>query len=432
MKRYTWLFFLLFVIQQLVLATPTAFQQQIESLPEVKAVQKIDHHPFFKEAYEVMIEQYLDHGNPQAGKFLQRVFVSDYNKYSPVIFVTEGYSARGAERSTYINELCGIVEANQLVVEHRYFGKSTPDDLNWEYLTIENATADLHRIYKIFQRIYNNQNKWIATGISKGGQHTMAYYTFFPDDMDIWVPYVGPVNFAIEDIRLEKFLNKVGTSACRKKVRDFQLTVLKNREKIQPLFDSLVAAEGYTFFIPTDEVLDYCVLEYSFSFWQWGGNCNEIPADTLPLHTHFEYLMKLSGPDYFSIEGTAPIKPFFVQSLKEFGYYGYETEPFEPYLRIDNAEGYIKEVFLKNEPEFKYDKKVSKTIQKAVQKGGKHMLMIYGEYDPWTAGAINPKAGSEAVMIVKPAGSHRTRINNMSYAQQAKIYMLLETWLEED
>lgn len=432
MKRFVWLFIFFIVVQQLTLAQTTLFQQQLEALPEVKAVHKIEHHPFFKEAYEVMLEQYLDHGNPQAGKFLQRVFISDYNKYSPVVLVTEGYAARGAEKSTYINELCGIVEANQLVVEHRYFGKSVPDEINWDYLNIANATADLHRIFKIFQRIYNNQNKWIATGISKGGQHTMAYFTYYPDDMDIWIPYVGPVNFAVEDKRFEKFLNTVGTSNCRKKIKDFQLNILKNRDIIQPMFDSLVAAEGYTFFIPTEQVLDFCVLEYAFSFWQWGANCNEIPADSLPLSVQFDYLIKNSGPDYFSIEGTAPIKPFFMQTLQEFGYYGYETKSFEPYLKIPDAKGYIKEVFLKNEPDFSYSNKTSKAIQKAIQKGGKHLLMIYGENDPWTVGAIVPKGKSQAVMMVKPDGSHRTRINNMSYAQQARIYMLLETWLEED
>jgi len=432
MKRFTWLLFFVFAIQLVGYSTSSDFQLQLEALPEVKSVQKIENHPFFKETFEVMIEQYLDHGHPQAGKFLQRVIISDFNKFSPVIFVTEGYAANYATKSNHINELCGIIEANQIIVEHRYFGKSIPENNNWDYLTIQNAASDLHRIFKIFQKIYINQNKWIATGISKGGQNTMAYYAYYPEDMNIWIPYVGPVNFGVEDGRMEEFIGKVGSPQCREKVKNFQLNVLKNRAAIQPLLDSMIQADGYTFFIPNDQVLDFCVLEYSFSFWQWGSSCTEIPSDTVAPRQMFDYLMKQSGPNYFAKEKVTEIKPFFVQTLKEFGYYGYDTSPFKPYLKIGTAENYIENIFLKDEPKFEYNKKTSKYISKAVQKNGHHMLLIYGELDPWTAGGITPKPSSKAVQIIKPGGSHRTRINNMTYAQQSEIYMLLETWLEQD
>ncbi|MDA3930452.1 MAG: S28 family serine protease [Prolixibacteraceae bacterium] len=409
------------------------FQKQLESLPEVNSVTKIEHNPYFIDAYEIMVEQFLDHSNHQAGKFEQRVILSNFNKYSPVVFVTEGYRAGYALKSSHINELSKILEANQLVVEHRYFGKSVPDNKNWEYLSIKSATDDLHRIKKIFAGIYNNNNKWIATGISKGGQNTLAYKAYYPTDMDIWIPYVGPVNFGVEDARMEKFIDKVvANKDCRSKVEDFQLEVLKNRAKIQPLIDSLIKAEGYTFSISNEEVLDYCVLEYSFSFWQWGHKSSEIPADSLSAQEKFDYLMSISSPDYFALEELEPIKPFFIQTLKEFGYYGYNTKPFEPYLKIESAEDYIEDVFLNTEPDFKYSKKTSKFIKKAIQKDGANVLMIYGEYDPWTAGGIVPKKRSKAVRFVKPRGSHRTRINNMSYAQRSQIYMLLETWLEQD
>ncbi|MFA9392331.1 MAG: S28 family serine protease [Prolixibacteraceae bacterium] len=431
-KLICFLFFV-FAIHWGLKAEQSEFQRQLETLPEVVSVQKIDHHPFFKETFEVMIDQYLDHGNPQAGKFLQRLIVSDYNSYSPVIFVTEGYVADYAIKSSYINELSGIIEANQLVVEHRYFGKSVPDDKNWDYLTMANAAADLHRIHRIFERIFNKNNKWVATGISKGGSNTMAYHAYYPDDMDIWIPYVGPINQAIEDTRMGKFIEKeVSSQTCRQKVLDFQINVLKNRDLIQPLLDSLLQAKEYSFFIPNDQVLDYCALEFSFAFWQWGNSCKEIPTDTASTRDLFNYLVKIIDPSYFSKEKLVSIKPFFIQTLKEFGYYAYNIKPLQDYLHITTTKEYIENVFLKDEPKFDYNKKTAKFISKAVQKNGDHMLLIYGQYDPWIAGAVIPKKSSKAILEVKEKGSHRARINNMSYAQQSEIYMLLETWLEED
>jgi hypothetical protein len=431
-KKYFWLCLLLVITQLHVFSQESDLYKQIKSFPEVVSIQKIEQYPYFKETYEILIEQYLDYGNPAAGKFNQRVILSDYNKYSPVIFVTEGYKADYAMKDSYVNELSKILEGNQIIVEHRYFGKSMPDNVNWDYLTMENACGDLHRIMKIFKRIYNNQNKWIATGISKGGTNTLAYKAFYPEDMDVWIPYVGPINFGVEDGRHEKFLTKVGTQVCRDKILEFQKNILIKRDSIQPLLDSLIKARKYTYPISNEEVLDYCVLEYSFSFWQWGNSCADIPSDTASIHSKFEYLVTVSDPDYMSFEGVAPIQAFFVQAEKEMGYYGYDIKPLKPYLKIKDAKGYLSRIFLPAGVNYKFSKKTSTFIQKAIQNDGKHVMLIYGEYDPWTASALKLEGKGKAVKLIIPKANHRIRIGNMPYAQKAEIYMLLETWLAED
>jgi len=431
-KKYVWLSLFLLFIQLQVLSQESDLYKQIKSFPEVVSIQKIDQHPFFKETYEILIEQYLDHGNPAAGKFNQRVILSDYNKFSPVIYVTEGYKADYATKESYVNELSKILDGNQIVVEHRYFGKSMPDNVNWDYLTMGNACGDLHRILKIFKRLYNNQNKWIATGISKGGTNTLVYKAFYPDDVDIWIPYVGPITFSVEDVGLDKYLTKVGSKPCRDKVLAFQRMILMNRDSIQPLLDSLIKARNYTYPISNEEVLDYCVLEYSFSFWQWGNSCVDIPPDSANFHKKFEHLIAVSDPEYMSYTGISPIQAFFIQAAKEMGYYGYDTKPFKPYLKIKDAKGYLSKIFLPKDVSLKFSKKTSAFVQKAIQNDGNHVMMIYGEYDPWTASALKLDGKGKAVKFIIPKASHRTRIGNMPYAQKAEIYMLLETWLTED
>src|SRR5262245_30575457 len=52
------------------------------------------------ETYEVMIEQPLDHANPDGEKFRQRFFISHVDYDKPVLLGTEGYAAptpRGGE-----------------------------------------------------------------------------------------------------------------------------------------------------------------------------------------------------------------------------------------------------------------------------------------------------------------------------------------------
>ncbi|MCF8360651.1 MAG: hypothetical protein K9H26_17995 [Prolixibacteraceae bacterium] len=432
-RRFIWLsFFFVFFQTALIAQEESELYQQLVSQPEFISVEKIDQHPFFTEAYEILVDQYLDHGNPAAGKFVQRVVVSNYNPYSPVVLVTEGYHANYAVKDTYINELSKIIQANQVVVEHRYFGKSMPDNPNWDYLTIENACADLHRVYRIMGRIFNNQNKWIATGISKGGQNTLAYKAFYPDDMDIWVPYVAPNNFRLEDKRHPKYISRVNGKKCREKIENFQLEVLARRDSIQPLLDSLTAAENYTYSITNEELLDYCVLEYSFSFWQWGTDCSTVPTDTATCRQLFTHLVDVCDPDYFAHQGIEPIKAFFIQAAKEIGYYAYDTRPFRKYLTIKNARGYVENIFLPEDFSYRFDKSVSKMIEKTVNKDGDHILAIYGGYDPWTASSVKVRSSSDAVKMVIPGASHRVRINSMTYEQKGEVYILLEKWLEED
>jgi len=133
-----------------------------------------------------------------------------------------------------------------------------------------------------------------------------------------------------------------------------------------------------------------------------------------------------------SNEGVVPIQAFFVQAAKEMGYYGYDIKPLKPHLKIKDAKGYLSKVFLPDGVTFKFSKKTSTFIQKAIQNNGSHVMLIYGEYDPWTASSLKLDGKGKAVKIVVPKANHRTRIGNMPYAQKAEIYMLLETWLAED
>ncbi len=413
-------------------AQPTDdLSRRLMQLTDVSSVRKIENHAFFKEAYEIDISQYLDHKNPAAGRFTQRVILSHYNPFSPIILVTEGYSAENALSPKYINELSRIVEANQLVVEHRYFGKSAPENLNWDYLTVENACDDLHRILSIFKNIYA-KNKWIATGISKGGHYTLAYKTFYPNDVNIWIPYVAaPFCHEVEDGRFTKFLDKVGSKSTRDKIQSFQLAVLQNRKSIQPLLDSLIKVKNLKFRIPNEHVLDYCVLEYPFSFWQWGEFPHRIPQWDNNPEDFLKHLVSVISPEYFEMEHMKSTRPFFIQAAKELGYYSYNPKILKDYLLIGSPKGYLKKIFLEENENFKFNNSSTTMIEKAINKDGSHVMMIYGEYDPWTASSLKLSPASRARKFVIAKGDHKIRIENLTYEQKAKIYMILENWLDE-
>jgi hypothetical protein len=409
--------------------TDISLKEKLEAIKGVVEVKTMSYKAPFKEKYLVRIKQWIDPKDTVLGSFIQRVFVSHYSYDAPVVLVTEGYSGSYAERAEYTDELAALFNTNQILVEHRYFGQSVPENMDWNYLTAANAASDHHNVVTLLKSIYTK--KWINTGISKGGQTALIHRALYPDDVDISVCYVGPLCFSLEDGRHEPFIScKVASEPERQKVHDFQLEVLKRRKKMMPMFEQYCAKEKYTFRLPLNEIFDYCVLEFSFSFWQWGWAPASIPSSKASDTDMFNYLMRVCSPDYFANEGIAPTLAFFVQAAKELGYYGYETEPFAKYLKIKTAKGYLEKIFLPEGLTFTFDSTLSQYCQKFLNENDPQMIFIYGEYDPWSAAAVNFGDKKNMLKAVCPAESHRARIRSFPKETQQQIIEKIKAWLK--
>lgn len=406
----------------------TVLEQKISAISAIKEIRPLETSEF-SEKYVTYFTQPLDHRHPEKGSFRQRVIVSHVGFDRPTVIVTEGYGAAYALRSQYREELSKLLNANMIFVEYRYFLESTPEPKDWQYLTAENSADDLHAITTAFKNIY--PGKWIATGISKGGQTTLLYRTFYPDDVDISVPYVAPLCYGVEDGRHEPFLHKVSTPENRKKIEDFQLEALKRKATLLPRFEKYCTEKNYSFRAPIEEIYDYSVLEYSFALWQWGTPISSIPATTASDDEIFSHLLAISEPGYFTAD--SPNASFFVQAARELGYYGYDVQPFKQYLSIQSSEGYLHRLMLPEElKDMPFDKTLSKKITKFLKKQDPKMIFIYGQNDPWTAAGVTWLKNKKNIHVfIQPNGSHLARINTLPETEKAKVMELINGWLKE-
>ena len=366
----------------------TPLQQRLEKLERAIEVTPLES-TRFDEKYELVLRQPLDWQAPEKGSFTHRI-----------------------------------------VVSHRYFLGSTPDPRDWHYLTAEASACDLHDVRQLLGAIY--PGKWIATGISKGGTTTMLYATFFPGDVDGYVPYVGPVNRSREDGRHEKFLRRVGTADERAAVERFQTEVLRRRDRLMPRFEAYCREKGYEFRAPLTEIYDLCALEYAFSFWQWGSNSYEIPATSVTDDELFDYFIGAVDPEYFVRE--TPTTSFFVQAARELGYYGYDTRPLRKYLSIRNSKDYLRRIFLPDElRDLDFDRTLYRRMHRYLKREDPNIVMIYGANDPWTASgaawAVTPRKRNMK-LFVQPGGSHRTRIATLPEPMREEVIAAIRGWLE--
>ncbi len=381
---------------------------------------------FFSEKYLLEVEQPVDHNNPNSKKFTQRVFLSHKGFDQPVVFITEGYAAGYAVNPNHVNELCPILEANQICVEHRYFSKSVPDSLDWSQLTVYNAATDHHQIVEILKNIY--KSKWVNTGISKGGQTTIYHRYFYPDDVDASVPYVAPLNFAVADKRAYRFLENVGDSLCRDNIYRYQLMMLQNRDNFLPLFKKLTKKEKLTYRMGYEKAYELLVLEYSFAFWQWGSfDCKAIPMYPDSAEVMLKQLNKVAGFDWISDQGIERLQPFFYQALAEIGFYGYDISPFKDYVSFTKNPNF--EFTAPEGVSVVYNPVPMQKVDCFVRHEAKNMIFIYGEYDAWSSTSVDLSYNSNNLKIVKPKGSHRTRINNLPQNQKELVISTLKKWL---
>ena len=375
------------------------------------------------------VNQQLDWKDEAEGSFGQRVIIKHRGFDRPTVMVTEGYGAAYALHPGYQEELSTLLEANLVFVEHRYFLESTPQPCDWSHLTVENSAGDYHHIRNLLREVY--PGKWFTTGISKGGQTTMFYRTFYPNDVDGSVSYVAPLNKSLEDGRHEPFINQAGTAEERARIQEFQMETLKRRATLEPMFADYCSRKGYTFRVPVSEIFDLAVLEYSFAFWQWGDDVAQIPALTATDSTYYKHLIDKCEPSYFAQQ--TPYTSFNVQAMRELGYYGYDTAPFEEYLSIPHAEGYMRRVMIPDSLTYiEFDGNLYERVNTFLRENDLPMMFIYGEYDPWSATGVTWLNDKKHIRVfVEPGGSHKARIGTMPEATQKEIKKILKRWTKD-
>jgi len=384
----------------------------------------------FVASYELRVHQHIDHQNPARGTYGQRVFLNHRGYDRPTVILTNGYS-RATNRASEIGR---YLESNEVSVEHRYFGVSVPDSNDWSFLNLEQATADLHAIRSLLGEIYGGP--WVASGISKGGMTTIVYRYFFPDDVAASVPYVAPLQTSQYDERIYEFLNTVGPAECRVDHLEFQRWVLGEKEELLPRLAWYAKGRGWTFeYMGLEAALEYTVLEYPFSFWQYGRSCDEIPdaanaphATDAPLDLALEYLDDVVGFTMYSDQGVETYGPHFYQAATETGYYGFETEPFEDLLSALPDKPHA--AFVPKRFEAVFDSTLFVQITEWVETEGHNFIYLYGEIDTWTAAAVTPPAQSNSLRFDLPGRHHGdARIRNLSPENRERMRAALEEWL---
>lgn len=220
---------------------------------------------------------------------------------------------------------------------------------------------------------------------------------------------------------------------CRWSVRDFQSLCFRNLDKLTPMLEELAQDKGYTFQRAggVERALKLMILEYPFAFWQWGNSCDEIPEpDTEDMNLVFDYLTRISTPDFFEDKYIVRMQPFFYAALTEIGMYAYDTKPFKKYFK---GEKLIDFSFTMPDGVEKkpFNAKQMQAINKWLQTDAKNMLLVYGGKDPWYATSVDPKGNWNCRKYVAGDLDHKCRIKDFDPVSKEDLIETLKGWLKD-
>jgi hypothetical protein len=408
--------------------------ERLAALPGMEVVEQPQPWPDLPEYRHFVLSytQPVDHDDPDGATFRQRARLIHRDDGRPVVIDTQGYGINPPRAS--LGFLPWTLDGNALAVEHRYFGGSVPDGADPEYLTIDQAAADHHRIIQALRTLYGAA--WISTGVSKGGMTATYHRRRYPDDVAGTVAFVAPLSFGHQDPRYVHFLRRVGGDAqadCRTRLEVLGRSALSRRAALVPWIAEYVAGGGDGLgALPggADQALDIAVGELSFAFWQYGmlSDCDVIPGAEATDDEVFGFLASFGLFHVASDLQLASIGSYYYQAATELGYPRLPTAHLRDLLRHDPND-YTPYVSGFDETPA-HDPWAMADMALWSLFGAERVIYVYGELDPWTAGAypVWPGGHNDVHRFIERNGNHGAAIPWLDEADQAAALASLARW----
>lgn len=375
-------------------------------------------------------EQPVDHHDPEGPRFTQKIALLHRSFDAPMSMLTGGYAVytgRAAE-----NEPTTALGANQIYVEHRYYGESVPPGPAYEHLNIQQAASDIHRIVQAMRPVYTG--RWISNGNSKGGMTSIYHRYYYPDDVDGTVAYVSPSTYSDRDPRYVKFIREVGTPEVRAKLIAFQRELLKRRETLVPMMQADVAPWGLTFdVVGADRAFEFGALEASFFFWQFCPLevCEPLlPGPNASDAELIDFYINWLGAPFNYDDDTINIYygPYFYQSATQLGHPRFDEAPLKDLLRYPGED--LARNLTPVPVTIPFSHGLMPLIEARTRAHGERMLFVYGEYDPWSTSKFEGRAKNDSFQYVVPGGWHNARIAHLPEDERIHAMSRIFEWAD--
>ncbi|MCT2588403.1 aminopeptidase [Streptomyces sp. N2-109] len=403
-----------------------ALLEGLRALPGLRVVEERPGAQPGERFFVLGLRQLVDHRHPAAGTFEQRLTLLHTSTDRPMVLLTTGYEAL---LQPLRFEPAALLDANQLQVEHRFFGTSRPAPLDYRHLTIRQAADDFHRVVRLFRRLY--PRPWISTGGSKGGMASVYHRRFHPHDVNGTVAYSAPDNVDDQDDSAYlRFLETVGTAACRDALKTAQRQILLRRAEMTARYEAWAASAGTAFRIigNADKALEIAVLRVPFMFWQskTAADCAAIPGPDATTEALYTWLDDTVALPVYADSVAEHYVAYFYQLGTQLGYLDVPVAHLAGLLRYPDA--IEPRSFVPRDIPMRFDADAMPDIDNWVRRRGSRMLFINGTQDPSVAESFPPASADSRVLWAPGANHQMTTIAALSPGDRAEATATLTRW----
>ena len=404
--------------------TGSAFGRALRSIDIVGRVDTIvpEQNPAeYSELYEVFFTQPVDHNNPSAGTFGQKAYVYYVGSDRPTVLYTCGYLLSDQFKKTPYVDIAYNMNANLVMVEHRYFGDSKPaNPTDWTYLNMEQAAADHHAIIQALKPLMPRE--WVSTGTSKDGMTSVYLRYFYPNDVAVTTAFCAPFMPSLTYLPVGRYVHEEsGTVGERNQMKALLERLLENGENgMYASFIELLQANNfsnldeYTF----NWYVNGC-FDYFFNFFSYETPATRhLPALDTPA---YELLQKVFS-NLFNKVDSSWAYPYAIQSAKELGR---PLEDFEPYAELLEGTTFDVNQFTQNPCDLKEEDRwlyntysnfrIVDMLNNFIPNTTCPILFVYAKDDPWTGARPDRINEQYSKLIINPIGVHNHDINNVEH-----------------
>lgn len=386
------------------------------------------------ETYSLTIEQPVDHARPDGPTFRQRVQLRYAGPNAPVSLHTTGY-----ELFENDSDVAATFQTTELEVEHRFFGTSRPASNDFATMDIVQSAQDSHRIVELLRPVLGNA--WVSTGHSKGGMTALFHRRFFPCDVDGTVPFVAPITYGLGDKRLGAFLQQIGGekyAACRQVFVDADRAIITDKARYSTEMPGTYNKMG-----GVENALWASVGMTSWALFQYGEPdhpTHGCPAyETYRASTDWPLLVDNfahAAESYsdqklgiFEVSTASLMLSYLYQTVNELGTQGATLEHLADLGPIPESLPRYEPLSLGVLAVPSFEPRAMHDVQEWLKAHGKGFLFVYGEFDPWTGGAVELGNAEDSAVIMVAGANHGARFSLMSAEDRRKGTDMVLRWL---
>ncbi len=375
--------------------------------------------------YLLKLEQPINHNDSKSATFRQSAMLTQCNTQRPMVLHTTGYNL-----FDYPSEPFSLLDkGNELELEHRFFGESTPKPLDWTKLNIEQSAKDSHRWVLALNPIF--RNKWVSTGTSKGGMTAVYHRKYFPNDVYASIPYVTPNSIGTSDMRYFDYIDQHVDKACDEHLIGYVKGMLKQRKEVVAVLSGDDLFKGFEHDV-LDEYLESAALDIEWGFLQFYpvSDCVHVPTETSSAEAQARWLLEYLRP--WATAAPEDDSSYTFQALTELGMPGRRRSPFGELLKYPEPDparwmANVDPSLLLYEPT-----RVREVERWVRSQNAERIMFVYGEYDPWTGGAYVIDEAKESYRFFAPKSNHGANILSLAEADKNLALDTLSRWLGAD